>query len=134
MFELSATCFFFDVTATTEIYPYRHTPSLLDALPIASPLRPAAARRPAPGGGRRARRLKRPRTPDRADQCPCFSRPRSSFVERDADDVVAGGAVRIGAVRRAVVLRRAVGGRARDRDAAPLRLRRRADRSEEHTS
>src|SRR3546814_6389284 len=87
MFELSATCFFFDVTATTEIYPYRHTPSLLDALPIASPLRPAAARRPAPGGGRRARRLKRPRTPDRADQCPCFSRPRSSFVERDADDV-----------------------------------------------
>src|SRR3546814_16448991 len=45
-------CFFFNDTATTEIYTYGHTLSLHDALPISRPWRPHGPPRLAPGDRR----------------------------------------------------------------------------------
>src|SRR3546814_17490663 len=62
-------CFFFNETATTEIYTYLHTLSLHDALPISAGRRGVRPGRSAPGAVPRP--AARPPSAARADPAPC---------------------------------------------------------------
>src|SRR3546814_15087208 len=80
--------FFFNDTATTEIYTYRHTLSLHDALPISGAGH-------ACGGGPAPRRRPGHRAPV-VDHCPA-----APLLAADAGDLAAAVAAVLGAVRAA---------------------------------